>query len=344
MIYEPILEATRGENVESIHYGAIAISDASGRLYAYWADPEVVTFPRSAAKPFQALPLLEKGGQDRYGFTLKQIAVICSSHSGTDEHVAVVASIQQKIGVGEEQLLCGAHPPLDPATASLLREKGEEPTPIRNNCSGKHTGMLALAILKDSPLKDYVNPQHPIQVEILHAFAEMCDIPPERVGLGIDGCSAPVFAVPLRTAATAFARLADPAGLSPTRRNACHTIFKAMTNYPGMVAGPGRFDTRLMTITQGRMVSKAGAEGFQGIGLPPGAISPGSPGLGVAIKIADGDFKNRARPLVTVEVLSSLGALREGEDLISIDDRTVKNWRGLKVGELRPCFRLISVD
>jgi L-asparaginase II len=342
MNYKPVLEVTRGEIVESVHYGAVAVTDTSGKLNAWLGDPEVVTFLRSSAKPFQGLPLLESGAAAHYGLSSEQIAVICSSHSGTDEHVREVASIQSMVGVTEDDLLCGVHPPFHNATAERLKQEGFEPTPNHHNCSGKHTGMLALARFLDAPSKTYVDPNHLVQRRNLQIFAELCGLEPEAVEVGIDGCSAPNFAVPLRAAATAFARLADPSGLTPERAEACNMVVTAMTSHPLMVAGPDRFDTRLMEVTSGRLIAKGGAEGYQGVGILSGAIAPDSKALGVAIKIADGDCKHRARAPVTLAVLEAIGALgdKQREALVEFGPQPVLNHLGLEVGRLRTCFHL----
>ena len=341
--YLPLYELTRGEIVESIHFGALAVCDANGRLVAWYGDPQAVAYLRSTAKPFQALPFLEQEGKSTFDLTPAEVALICASHSGTDTHVATVLSIQSKTGVREADLLCGVHPPYDEATLEAMRERGEEPSPNRHNCSGKHTGMLAYARLKNWPGEDYIRPSHFVQQSILRAFAEMCDLRPEQVQLGIDGCSAPNFAAPLKSVATAYARLCDPSGLSPGRAAACRTITSAMTLHPEMVAGPGKFDTILMECGQGKIVSKGGAEGYRGIGLLPGALGPSSPALGIALKISDGDPRGRATHAVSLEALRQLGALSADqlESLAEIGPvLPVHNWRKLVVGQARPAFRL----
>jgi L-asparaginase II len=342
MGYRPVVELTRGGIVESIHHGAVAVADSSGALHAWWGDAEVVTFLRSSAKPFQALPLLESGAADHFQLSLEQIAVVCASHSGTDEHVRMVASIQERVGFSEADLLCGVHPPYHRQTAKRLLKQGLEPTPNRHNCSGKHTGMLTLASFLGESLEDYINPQHPVQVQILQTFAEICGLEPETVILGIDGCSAPVFAVPVIVAATAFARLMDPSGLDPDRADACRGVVAAMTSHPYMVAGPDRFDTRLMEVTAGRVLTKGGAEAYQGIGVRAGVLSPDAPALGVAIKIADGDHGGRARPVVALSLLEDLGVLsdNEREALGEFGPRELVNHREVTVGHLRACFDL----
>ncbi len=340
--YVPLFVLTRGDTVESVHFGALAVVDAQGRLLASVGDPFVAPFLRSTAKPFQALPFVEDGGPQHFGLADEEIAVMCASHSGTDRHVAVVRRFQQKVGVREDQLLCGTHPPYDPATAEALKARGEAPTPNRHNCSGKHTGMLAQAVLHGSPLEDYIAWEHPVQQRIREALAAMCGLPPERIALGVDGCSAPNFALPLYHAAWGYARLMDPRDLPPRRAEAARTIVRAMTGHPFMVGGPGRFDTLLMEATQGRVLAKGGAEGYQGLGLPPGALGPGHPGVGVALKIADGDPKGRARSAVALEVLRQLGVLPQIPQALRPfgPEIPVRNWRKRQVGRGYPTFTL----
>ncbi len=346
MSYQPVVELTRGNIVESIHNGAVAVSDASGKLYAWWGDPQIVTYLRSSAKPFQALPIVESGAAAHYDLSPKQIAAICSSHSGTDEHVQTVASIQSKVGVTEDDLLCGVHLPYHHETAQRLKEEQREPTPNFHNCSGKHTGMLAMARFLGESLSDYIDPHHPVQELILQTFAEMCGLDPGEVVLGTDGCSVPTFAVPLQAAATAYARLMDSSGLSADRAEACRKVVDAMTSNPYMVAGPDRFDTRLMEVTGGRLLTKGGAEAYQGIGIPAGALGSGSSAVGVAIKIGDGDRGQRARTVVALAVLEGLGALQgeEQEALAEFSPRAFTNYRGLTVGQVRTCFHLERVS
>ena len=341
--YAPLYEFTRGRIVESVHFGAVAVVDRHGKLLAWYGDPYVPTYLRSTAKPFQALPFVEARGPQAFNLTPKEIALICASHAGTDEHVAVAQAIQKKAGVTEDDLLCGTHPVAHPATREAMQARGETPTPNRHNCSGKHSGMLASAQFHGWPVEDYVNLEHPLQKNILTAFAEMCGLSPEQVEVGIDGCSAPNFAVPLYHAALAYARLCDPVELPPARAEACQTITHAMTTHPAMIAGPGEFDTRLMEVTGGRLVSKGGAEGYQGLGLLPGALAPASPGIGITLKISDGGARPNLRSAVVMEVLRQLNVLspREWETLSEFGPGLpVYNYRKILVGEGRPCFQL----
>jgi len=341
--YTPVIEATRGAIVESIHFGAAAVVDVHGKLLASVGDPATVTYLRSTAKPFQALPFIERGGAEKYGLVDREIALMCSSHSGTDEHVKVVESIQKKVGVSESDLLCGTHPPIHEPTYLDLVRKGLEPTPNRHNCSGKHTGMLAHALMRELSKVDYINPKHPVQVTILQALAEMFQMDAQQVVVGIDGCSVPTFAVPLRQAALGYARLCDPADLPSKRAEACQRITRAMSTNPDMVGGPGRFTTRIMEVGRGAWVAKSGAQGYLGIGLKPGTLGAGTPGIGIALKISDGDGENRAVSTLAVEVLRQLGALSTDQvkELADYDTRPIYNWRKLLAGELRPCFKLV---
>lgn len=356
--YQPVFELTRGEVVESVHYGAIAIAAARGNLLASYADPKTVVYLRSAAKPFQLLSFLENNGADFYGLTLEEISVMCASHAGTDAHVEALRSIHRKTGIKEEHLQCGIHPLSDEKTVAALKSRHEEISPIRHNCSGKHTGMLAYALMIGAALDDYLMPSHAVQQAILNVFAEICTYPSDKVALGTDGCSAPNFAVPLENVAAAYARLCDPLSsrpaLSQARIQACQTVAQAMKEHPNMVAGPGRFDTALMESAYNSgsaLISKGGAEGYQAIGLFPGTLGPGSPGIGIAFKISDGDLKGHshpagepyghARPAVALEILRQLGLSFEQGSLADFGPGfPIRNWRDLHVGSARPCFEL----
>ena len=352
-LYQPIYEVTRGRIVESIHFGAVAVVDSSSRLLAWHSDPQIVTFLRSSAKPFQALPFIEHGGDQAFHLTSKEVAIICGSHDGTDEHVEVIKGIQAKVGVQESDLLCGSHPLSNPFTVEAMRSRGEIPTPNRHNCSGKHTGMLAAARMRGLPIADYVNPEHPVQKAILATLAEICSLPLDQVEVGTDGCSVPNFAIPLNNAALGFARLCDPRGLSADRAAACRRITQSMMANPVMVAGLGRFDTRLMEVCSGRIIAKGGAEGYLLMGIMAGALGAESPGIGIAFKISDGDLSirkangdtyNRVRPAVALEILRQMGYINPKELEALADEfgpvKPVTNWRKLVVGEARPAFTL----
>ena len=348
----PLFEVTRGNIVESVHYGSIAVVDANGKLISSYGDPKAVAFLRSSAKPFQVLPFVEHGGVENFGFTPHELALACASHEGSDLHVQTVEEIQKKVGIDEGNLQCGIHMPSDVDAFKSLIVNGKQPTPNRNNCSGKHSAMLAYAKMRGLPLENYLDLEHPIQQDILASFAEMCLLPVKEIGLGTDGCSAPNFAVPLYNAAFAFARLCDPNELAEVRASACRKITSAMTTYPEMVSGYGEFDCELMKVGAGRVVCKRGAEGYQIIGLLPGALGPDSPGIGIALKVSDGDASpmsldlarnNRVRPAVTLEVLRQLGALssKQEQALAAFGPgKSIKNHRGIVTGESRPVFEI----
>ncbi len=333
---EALVEVTRGSTVESIHFGAFIVVDSGDKVLASRGAPDLLTYPRSSMKPFQLMPFIESGGIERFGFTEQEIAIMCASHAGTDLHVSVLEGMHEKIGITEDDLMCGVHWPSDAKTRQAMRAAGKTPTPFRHNCSGKHTGMLAYAQMEGFDKKSYLDPAHPVQVRIRETLAEMLGMSPEDLPLGIDGCSAPVYGIPLQNMAKAAALLADPKDLSESRKKVCNTITSAMMSHPVMVAGPGKFDTDLMTTAAGKVFSKGGAEGYQIIGVKPDILKPGSPGLGIAIKIADGDALGRARAFVSLLLLKALGVLSD-QDLEALafkEKALVKNWRGLEVGKL----------
>jgi len=338
----PLVEVTRGDIVESIHFGAFTVVDSSGHVVAGKGNSKLVTYPRSSMKPLQALPFIEMGGDLIFRLTDQEIAMMCASHSGTDLHVSILKSMHEKIGISEADLACGVHWPGDADTRNAMIKAGQEPTPFRHNCSGKHTGMLAHACLRGVDKHDYLDPQHPVQVTIRQAIAEMVETDPETMPIGIDGCSAPVYGIPLENMAHGIAKLADPVDLDEVRARACQKITKAMMENPGMVEGPAKFDTVLMTVAGGKVFSKGGAEGYQILGVMPGVMGLGSPGLGIAIKISDGDPQGRARSCVCLTILAGLGVLNEHEigQLAPYGSVPVKNWRKFEVGEVRPAFSL----
>jgi len=341
--YQALYCTTRNGIVESIHYGAVAVVTADGTLFAWAGDPQARTFMRSSAKPFQCIPLLEMGGKEKFKLSAEEVAVICASHSGTDQHLRTIVNLQRKIGITESDLRCGTHLPVDQASRLILQHQGLSPSQNHHNCSGKHTGMLAQAALLGAAIEKYTEIEHPVQQGILAVFSSICGLDKTDIPLGRDGCSVPTFAVPLYNAAWAWAKLVDPAGLSSLRADSCRQITAAMTSHPFNVAGPGRLDTRLMEAAPGKIISKAGAEAFQSIGVFPNAIRPGSPGVGIALKIAGGDLGKRARRAVTLEILRQLGILMSQELQVLADlgpIQTSRNQAGITTGEARPCFQL----
>jgi L-asparaginase II len=356
MTAQPLFEVTRGEIVESVHYGSIAVVDSSGKLISSYGDPKAVAFLRSSAKPFQVLPFVEGGGVENFGFTPRELSISCASHEGSDLHVQTVKGIQEKIGVDENALQCGVHMPGDVDAFKSLIVNNRQPIPNQNNCSGKHTAMLAFAKMRGLSLENYLDINHPIQQDILAAFAEICQIPAREIHLGTDGCSAPNFAIPLYKAALGMSRLCDPRGLSPERASACRKITSAMTTYPEMVSAYGEFDEQLMRTGDGKIVCKRGAEGYQIIGLLPSVLRHDAPGVGIAIKVSDGDASRtaldlthsvRVRPAVAVEILRQLGVLSSDQEqaLTTFGPvNPIKNHRGIVTGESHPVFKLSYIN
>jgi len=334
-VFAPLARLTRGGLAESWHLGAVAVATPEGRPVAALGDPDLEVVLRSAAKPFQALPLLLAGGEARFALDDADLALICASHSGGEEHAERARSLLARGGFGEEALQCGAHPPLGAPEAARLAALGEAPTPLHNNCSGKHAGMLLACRLLDFPPETYLAPEHPLQGRIGDLLALAAGVP-GPLSHAVDGCSAPTWQLPLDAGARAYAALADPeaADLPRDVRAALARVARAMGAAPRLVAGAGRFTTALIEATGGRVLAKEGAEGVYGVAVR-GPIA-----LGLLLKIADGG--ERARDTVVLELLRQLGALSAAEmaALAAYYRPLQRNHRGLVVGEIEPDFEL----
>ncbi|HSE33153.1 MAG TPA: asparaginase [Pyrinomonadaceae bacterium] len=340
-IAEPLVEVRRGAITESRHRGHIAVVSGNGQLSAYVGFPETVTFLRSSAKPFQAMPILASGAADRFGFTDREVALACGSHSGEPIHTEIAAEMLRKAGVDASALKCGVHEPYSPEAAQALRDKGELPTVLHNNCSGKHAAMLAFAKHLGAPLENYTSAEHPIQSAIARVVSQFSGIPLEDLSVGVDGCAVPVFGITVRAMALAYVRLVSPPpDFDKPVRDACQRIVKAMTKYPELIGGTTeRLDTEIMRAAPGAIVSKVGAEGVYTAGVLPCEDWP--QGVGLALKIEDGDDR-RARPTVVVESLQQLGVLRDKslEHVSRYAFFPVHNRCGDLVGEIRASFAL----
>ncbi|MDX6558622.1 MAG: hypothetical protein QOF72_1671, partial [Blastocatellia bacterium] len=321
--------------------GHLTAVDGGGETVAALGLPETVTYIRSSGKPFQAMPLIVSGAADRFGFTEQEIAIACGSHSGEPVHVETVRSMLKKIGLDESALKCGVHEPFSVEVARELTRNQESPNVLQNNCSGKHAGMLALALHLGAPTESYDDSSNPVQQTIAKTVAEFSDSPLDQIALGVDGCGVPVFGVSVRAMALMYARLVAPSeSFSTAIRNACKCIVKAMVDFPEMVGGTkDRLDTELIKAGHGRLISKIGAEGVYTIGVLPCAEWPN--GLGLALKIEDGD-DHRARPPAVIEALRQLNVLAGNElmALASYAPTVIKNRRGERVGEARAAFTL----
>jgi L-asparaginase II len=334
-----LVEVKRGSITESRHYGHLLIMDGDGQVLASHGAPEIVTFLRSSAKPQQMVPLVATGAADHFGFTDAEIAVACGSHNGEAEHTEAVASMLSKIGLDEGALHCGTHEPYGKGVAEELKRRGEKPTPLYNNCSGKHAGMLALALYLKAPVENYEEAEHPVQRLIARTVAEFSGVPVNELGMGVDGCSAPNFAVPVRAMALMYARLVrPPAFFDDATRAAAARVVNSILAHPEMVEGEGELDTELMRACRGRLISKVGAEGVYTAGVLPTERFP--KGLGVAFKIEDGDKGDRARSPVAVEIIRQLGLLTETQAVERFARPVIRNHRGDAVGQVVTAFEL----
>lgn len=306
-----LVEVTRGGVVESRHRGRACIVDAHGEVLAHWGDVNALVFPRSTLKPIQAIPLIETGAAAGLGVSDAEIALACASHSGETRHTRAVAAWLARLGLSPDHLECGPQEPYDSETAAELFRSGETPSPLHNNCSGKHAGMLATAKFKGEPLTGYVRYEHPVQQRILGVMEQMTGQDLSGAPWGIDGCSIPAFAIPLAALAYGMARIANPVDLPARRAEAVSRIRMAWSAHSYLVSGRNTFDTEMIRGSSGLALVKQGAEGV-GVAVLPKL------GLGIALKIEDGS--SRARNVAMAALVRRSGAI------------TKENWR--RVAEL----------
>lgn len=325
----PVLaEQTRGGFVENRHRGAFAVCDAEGKVIASAGDIEQPVFPRSAIKSMQALAIFTSSADMQFDISDAELALACASHHGEDLHVAGVATFLTHVGLTPRDLECGAHQPTNAAAREALRRDGGTPNPLHNNCSGKHTGMLAVARALGVQTAGYVDPEHPVQIEVRRVIEAVIGEPLRTDRCGIDGCSIPTWAAPLGAFARGFARMATGIGLPDDLATSARRIINAATANPLLVAGTGHFDTEIMTAFAGRVLQKGGAEGVQ-----CGVIR--DRGWGYAIKCDDGNMA--ASIAMVAELLRALADPDEEQRavLARFALQTVRNVRGLAVGDLR---------
>jgi L-asparaginase II len=324
-----VVEVVRGDRIESAHRGAGAVVDADGRVVMSFGDADRPVYPRSAVKALQALPLVESGAANRVGLSDKEIALSCASHSGSEAHVATARSMLAKAGYDERVLECGAHWPLGEEEARALARSGRTPTALHNNCSGKHAGFVGLSCAIGADPKGYVASDHAVQREVTAAIEEMTGARLSEDMRGVDGCSIPTYAVPLLALARGFARLGTGQGLSQQRRQAAARIRAAISAHPMTVAGRGRFDTEVMSLLRGRVLTKSGAEGVFCAALP-------EVGLGVAVKAEDG--AGRAAQAMIAALIRRFAGLDDeaAARLARFVSPRLSNWNGAEVGRLRP--------
>lgn len=325
-----LAECVRGEVVESTHLGDLVVTDSSGAVLFAAGDPERLVYYRSAAKPLQALAVVHSGAADRFGFTDTELAICCASHSGSRAHVLTVQGILGKLGLDETALACGIHDPGDPEERNRLIRAGEKASPLHNNCSGKHAGMLATACALGAPVAGYLDREHPVQQAIHRDLSRATGVPETEFHWGVDGCGAWTVAVPLRAIATSFARLGNPMHMTPNFARAANRLRAATAVAPEMVSSPGAFNSELLSVAAGHLVAKGGAEGLFGVGVADPR------GLGLAVKVADGSGRPHG-PLV-VRALEKLGALSttQVEALDRFVNMRTVNCHGTLAGSVRP--------
>ncbi len=343
-----VVEWTRGPLVENMYRGDAAVVDAQGRLLFSVGDAGKATFWRSSAKPIQAMPIVLTGAADAFGFGPQHLAMFSASHNGEAVHVETVADAMRRAGLSEDLLRCGVHAPYDRESAEALVQAGQEPRAIHNNCSGKHTGMLALAKHLGLPLDTYLDPNSELQKLILANVADVVGLAPEQIAIGVDGCGVPVFGLPLHNMAYAFARLAEPATMPAGKEEAGRRFRDAMRTFPHNVAGKKRICTEIMTLPGQRFVAKSGAEGVYCVGALPEAVAA-SPvlrdlgitgGIGIAVKAEDGNTEVRHQ--MVVAIMEQLGLLTE-QDAAAMGryrNQLIKNHAGTLVGEKRVVLTL----
>jgi L-asparaginase II len=340
MTANPVLvEAQRGGVTESMHRGAVAVVDADGAVHSHWGDITRPIFPRSAVKVLQALPLVESGAAERWGLTDAELAIACASHNGEDQHASTAAGMLAKAGVDVAALECGAHWPYFDGATKALAAQGQTPSALHNNCSGKHAGFVCLGCMmaestaeagdRRAFLSGYVKPDHPVMREVSAALQASTGFDLTHTAVGTDGCSIPTCAIPLRHLAHAFARVGTGVGLRPGHARAALRLRQAVAKAPFMVAGTGRFDSRVMAHFGERVFCKVGAEGVYCATLP-------ELGLGLAIKMDDGN-NARAAEVVMAAMIEKLLPLNDADAsfMAGFSKVQLRNWNGIEVGHLQ---------
>ncbi|MGM0444796.1 MAG: asparaginase [Bacillota bacterium] len=328
-----IANVYRSNLIESRHRGDISVTAPDGKLLYYHGDPDKITYLRSAAKPFQTLPVITSKAADHFNFTNKEIAVMCASHNGEDIHIKAVKSILEKINVSEDKLQCGIHDPYYKEASHKLYLSGEKPTEIHNNCSGKHAALLALCKYNNWDLDNYLDKDHPVQKLMLKTICDITETKKDDILLGEDGCGVVVFGLSIKNMSLGFAKLANPEYLSDKYKQAAERITESIKEYPEMIAGTKRFNTDLIDAMSGKLTGKMGAEGVFCLGLYNG-------GPGICVKIEDGN--SRAIPPVIIEVLKNLGYLSKEntKKLKKYIKPEVKNHHKHKVGYIEQIITL----
>ncbi len=320
-----IVDVSRGHAVESTHHVQGVVCSETGDEELCTGDPEILTYWRSAMKPFQAMPLFEDGAVDAFGLEPEDIALICASHGGMRQHTERVAALLRRLGLSEDHLHCGPHPPFDRDTAQVMSCAGRLPGRMHNNCSGKHAGMLALARHNGWPIEGYDRLDHPVQRRIQESLTEWMDHEPKDHHWALDGCGVPTPRMPLHEMARAYSRLVRQARAGHTGAAA---VVSAMTTFPELTSSPGRVPLEIMRATKGRLLAKEGAEGVL-------CVAALDDDWGLAVKVEDGAL--RAVGPSTVQLMGLAGVLRKNERaaLAGVSEAVIENTLGKEVGRVR---------
>ena len=322
------VEVTRGSLVESRHRGMAVVVDGAGKVLFQAGDIEAAVFPRSACKAMQAIPLIESGAADAFGLTAKELALSCSSHSGEDEHVSTAAGMLAKAGRDVSALECGAHWSSDQKTLIHQARTLEAPNALHNNCSGKHSGFICTCVQSGWDHAGYIGYDHPLQAEIRAVMEDLTGAALGTDNCGVDGCSIPTYAAPLKGLAHGFAKMLTGTGISSTRADASRRLMEACMAEPFYVAGTGRACTKLMQIAPGKIFAKTGAEGVFVAALP-------DHGVAMAVKCEDGTTRAAESMIFALVARYFEAGSPEREALMALANRTMKNWNGITVGEIR---------
>jgi L-asparaginase II len=334
-----LLKIYRGNLVENIYRGDIAIVNTRGKITFSAGDSEKITYWRSAAKPIQVMPVILSGAADKYKLTDKEIAIMSASHNGEEKHIKLVYKILDKIGLDEKALLCGIHMPFHKPTAKYLHENKIKISPVYNPCSGKHVAQLTLCQYYGWRIDDYYRLEHPVQQMIIDVIAAITEYPKEKIYLGIDGCGVPVFGLPVKNMSFAYTRIVNSELLPSEYQQAAKRIVTSMIKYPDIVGGTDRFDTDLIRISEGNLLAKSGADGVFCIGV---RNNNNNKGIGITIKMESGNMI--FLPMVVIQVLSQLKILSK-EKLNQLEKYCplwVKNYRNEKVGSFISDFKLMK--
>lgn len=339
----------RGEVVENRHKVHVAVVDTTGKLLFHVGDPSRITLARSAAKPAQALAILETGAFEKFNLEDADLALMCASHSSEERHITRARNLLAKVQVGEGDLRCGGHPALSASVNDDWIRRGYTPTAVCNNCSGKHVGMLAATKTLGADIATYHEPTHLLQLRVKAVFEKLCALDAGDVKWSTDGCNLPAPAIPLFCLGRVYAKLAssaDQVGMNtsaPARTRDLRRIFHAMTQYPELVGGDGRFCTVLMHAFRGGLVGKLGADGCYGIGVRAseqtsqlGAIG----GLGISLKIEDGNIGILYSAIMEVLEQLRIRPQELSSELADFHRPSVVNTAGIVTGRVISAFKL----